>query len=131
MVIIIVGLVFFIQKYGKAVSHQASFGDYFNYGFKATTMVVLLYVAYLLALSLAMPDIKKSVLEATKLELERQKTLGEADRTKALEMTDKYFWMVLIGTSVFILATIGAIGSLIGAAITKKLPKNPSEQTAI
>lgn len=131
MVVLIIGLVFFVQQYGKAVDHQASFGDYFNYGFKATTMVVLLNVLYLLVLSLAVPDIKHNLLETTRLELERQKNLGEADRARALELTDKYFWMALVGVTVFLLALFGAVGSLIGAAVTKKLPKNASGQTSV
>ncbi len=131
VLVMMAGLVFFVRQYGQALSYRATFGDYFNYGFKATTMVVLLYVLYLLALSIAIPDIKKNVLEATRLELERQKTLGDKDRAKAMEMTSQYFWLALIGISVFILASIGAIGSLIGAAITKKLPKTSSEQSSI
>lgn len=131
MAVLIIGLVFFVQQYGKAVDHQAGFGDYFNYGFKATTMVVLLNVLYLLVLAIAVPDIKHNVLEATRLELERQRNLGEADRAKAMELTGKYFWLALVGITVFLLALVGAVGSLIGAALTKKLPKTPSGQTSI
>ena len=72
-VIIIGGLVFFINQYGKAINYQATFGEYFSYGFKATTMVVLLFVIFLFILALAMPQIKQQVVEATRLELEKQK----------------------------------------------------------
>lgn len=129
--VVIAGLVYFIQRYGKAIGYQASFGDYFSYGFKATTMVVLLFVIFLIVLAFAMPEIKQNVLDATRLELERQKNLTDNDVENMMEMTNKYFWMVFIGTSVFIFVLTGAVGSLIGAAATKKLPKNPFEQTPL
>lgn len=127
--IIVIGTILFIQRYGKDVAYNASFGEYFSYGFKAATMVVLLFVAFLLVLSLAMPGIKQSVLEATRQELEKQKNITDKDIDNVMQMTNKYFWVVMIGTSVFFLAFFGAIGSLIGAAITKKLPQNAPEQT--
>jgi hypothetical protein len=129
--IIILGVVFFIQRYGKAINHQATFGDYFSYGFKASMIVVLMFVIFLTILSFAMPEIKQKVLEATRLELEKQKTVTDSDIDKVMEMTNKYFWVVMIGTSVFFFCLIGAVGSLIGAAVTKKLPKNPFESTSL
>ena len=129
--VMIFGLMFFIQRYGKALNYRASFGDYFNYGFKATTLIVLLYVVYLLGLAFLVPDIKQKVLEATRLELEKRKNFSDSEIENTIQMTNKYFWLALIGTSMFFLAFIGAIGSLIGAAVTKKLPKNPFESTSL
>lgn len=128
--IIIVGLIIFIQRYGKFKNHEVTFGELFSYGFKATTMIVLLFVIFLMILAFAMPDIKQNVLDATRLELEKQKGMNDDEIETMMEMTNKYFWVVLIGTSVFFFVLIGTIGSLIGAAITKKGPKNPFEQTS-
>ena len=129
-VIIIGGLVFFINQYGKAINYQATFGEYFSYGFKPTTMVVLLFVIFLFILALAMPQIKQQVVEATRLELEKQKKATDKEIETMVEMTNNYFWVILIGTAVFFFVLIGCIGSLIGAAVTKKEPKNPFEQTS-
>src|SRR5829696_510347 len=127
--IIIVGLVIFIQKYGKATNYQSTFGELFSYGFKATTMIVLLFVVFLFILALTMPEIKQTVLEATRLELEKQKGVKDSEIETMMEMTSKYFWVVFIGTAMFFFVLIGVIGSLIGAAMTKRQPKNPFEQT--
>jgi hypothetical protein len=127
--IIIIGLVIFIQRYGKAKNNQVTFGELFSYGFKATTMIILLFVIFLLILSYIKPEIKQGVLEATRMEFEKQKNITDKEIDTMMEMTNKYFWIVLIGTSMFFFALIGAIGSLIGAAITKKQPKDPFEQT--
>jgi hypothetical protein len=128
--IIIIGLTIFINLYGKAKNNQVSFGELFSYGFKATTMIVLLFVIFLLILSFVMPEIKQKVLEATRLEMEKQKGITEAEIDTMIKTVNKYFWVILIGTSMFFFVLIGAIGSLIGAAITKKEPKNPFEQTS-
>ena len=130
-IIIILGIVFFVQRYGKAINYQATFGDYFSYGFKASMIVVLLFVVFLTVLSFVMPEIKEKVMEATRLELEKQKNVTDSDINNVLQMTNKYFWVIMIGTSVFFFCLIGAVGSLIGAAVTKKLPKNPFESTSL
>lgn len=131
ILVMVAGLIYFIGQYGKALNYQATFGDYFNYGFKAATMVVLVYVVYLLALSLTVPDMKQAALDATRTQLKTQRNVTEKEIETVMEMTSKKFWVLLIGTSVFLFAFIGAIGSLIGAAVTKKLPKDSSEQSSI
>ena len=128
-VIIIAGLIFFINRYGNAINYEATFGQYFSYGFKATTMIVLLSVIFLLSLAFLMPEMKQQVVDATRLELEKQKNVTEKEIDTMMEMTNKYFWVILIGTSVFFFVLIGCVGSLLGAAITKKEPKNPFGQT--
>ena len=129
--IIIAGLIFFINRHGSAINYEASFGQYFSYGFKATTMIVLLWVVFLMILAFSMPEMKQQVVDATRLELEKQKNVTEKEIDTMMEMTNKYFWVILIGTTVFFFVLIGCIGSLIGAAITKKQPKNPFEQTSL
>ncbi|GAA4753142.1 DUF4199 domain-containing protein [Flavisolibacter ginsenosidimutans] len=129
--IIIFGIVFFVQRYGKTIDYRATFGDYFSYGFKASMIVVLMFVVFLTVLSFVMPEIKQKVLEATRLELEKQRNVTDRDIDSVMQMTNKYFWVVMIGTSVFFFCLIGAVGSLIGAAVTKKLPKNPFESTSL
>lgn len=127
-IIIIVGITFFVQHYGKSMAYRMSFGELFSYGFKTTTIIALVFVLYLIILSFFAPQLKDTVMEATRTQLETQKSLTDSDIDQAMKLTDKFFWVVLIGTSLFFFVFIGAIGSLIGAAITKKNPQNPFEQ---
>ncbi|MDB5205635.1 MAG: hypothetical protein JWR72_710 [Flavisolibacter sp.] len=129
--IIIGGLVFFIKRYGDAKNNKVTFGELFSYGFKATTMIVLLFVAFLFVLSFVTPELKQKVLEATQLEMEKQKNVTDEQIRTITDGINKYFWVFLIGSTMFVFVLIGCIGSLLGAAITRKQPKNPFEQTSI
>lgn len=127
-VVIIGGLIFFINQYGKANDYQTSFGNLFSYGFKATTVYTVLFVGFLILFSVLFPDFKLSAMEAARTQMETQKGITEDQMEKSLEMVNKYFWVFAIGGTMVGFVIIGAIGSLIGAAITKKRPQNPFEQ---
>ena len=60
--------------------------------------------------------------------MEKQGKLSESEIDKAMEMTRKFFNVFMIGGILLTYAIVGAISSLIGAAITKKRPYNPLEQ---
>ena len=50
---------------------------------------------------------------------------------KGIEMWQKMFWVFTIGGIILVYAIVGAIGSLIGAAVTKKKPVNPLDQMSM
>jgi preprotein translocase subunit SecY len=126
--VIVGGLIFFINQYGKAHNYQMSFGDLFSYGFKTTTMYTVVFVGFLILFSLLFPDFKANAMEAARTQMEKQKGITEDQIEKSLEMVNKYFWVFAIGGTMLGFVIIGAIGSLLGAAITKKRPHNPFEQ---
>jgi len=126
--VIIGGLVFFINQYGKWHNYHTSFGDLFSYGFKATTVYTVLFVGFLILFSLIFPDFKSNAMEAARMQMETQKGINEDQIEKSLQIADKYFWVLAIGGTMLGFVVIGAIGSLIGAAVTKKRPHNPFEQ---
>lgn len=122
------GLVFFITQYGKANNYQTSFGDLFSYGFKATAVYTLLFVGFLILVAALFPDFKTNAMEAARTQMETQKGVNEDQIEKGMQMMEKYFWAFAIGGTTLGFVIIGAIGSLIGAAVTKKRPQNPFEQ---
>ena len=48
--IIIGGLIFFVNKYGKDNNYQLGFGYLFAYGFKSTTVFTIINILFLIAL---------------------------------------------------------------------------------
>lgn len=122
---IILGLVIFIQRYARANDYTLSFGELFSYGFKTSTIVTLIFVVFLIILSLAYPQMKQNVIDATRLEMEKQKGFKDSDIETVIQGIDKYFWILVIGSSMFFFVLVGALGSLLGAAITKKRPSQP------
>jgi hypothetical protein len=125
---IIGGLVYFINLYGKSNNYQVSFGDLFSYGFKATAVYTVLFVGFLIIFSVLFPDFKTNAIEAARTQMENQKGITEEQIEKSLQMVEKYFWIFAIGGTMLGFVIVGAIGSLLGAYITKKQPKNPFEQ---
>ena len=126
--VIIAGLILFINLYAKAKDNYVSFGELFSYGFKATAVYTVIFIGFLLLFSVLFPDFKANAIEAVRTEMENQKNYNEDQADKAIAMMEKYFWVFAIGGTMLGFVIVGAIGSLIGAAITKKRPVNPFEQ---
>ncbi len=125
---VIVGLPVFIYLYGKARNHAETFGNLFSYGFKATAVLTLVVVVYMLITSYVMPEIKEKGLQLMREEMENNDRMTDSDIDNMMDLSTKYFWLFAIGGNVLYNIILGAISSLIGAAITPKRPKNPFEQ---
>ena len=126
--IILAGLIIFINLYGKALNNQVSFGNLFSYGFKTTAFLALIVIAFFVIFFLAFPDIKEKGMEMARQKMEERGNLTEDQINQGMEMARKMFWVFTIGGIMFIYAIVGAVGSLIGAAVTKKKPINPVDQ---
>ena len=129
--IMIAGLAFFINQYGKARDHQASFGQLFSYGFKATSIITLIMILFIVLFFVLFPEFKDKIMEASREGMEQQGKMSDEQIDEALEMFERNFILFTGGGALFMYLILGAIGSLIGAAITKKRPQNPFEQQSI
>lgn len=127
-VIIIGGLIFFIRQYGKANDYNYGFGDLFAFGFKTTAVFTAIYIVFIVIFFLIFPDIKEKSLDMARQQMEENGKFSEADIDRGVEMARKFFWVGVVGGSTLVFIIIGAIGSLLGAAITKKNPTNPFDQ---
>ena len=125
--IIIVTLAILINMYGKANNFHKSFGDLFAYGFKATAIYTLAFLIFLVIFLSLQPDVKEKSLETVRTEMEK-KGSSDSEIENTLEIARKYFWVSVVGATMFFLVLVGAIGSLLGAAITKKRPVQPIDQ---
>lgn len=126
--VIIGGLIFCINAYAKAKENFVTFGELFSFGFKSTAVYTVIFIGFLILVSLLFPDFKTSAIEAVRTEMENQKNYNEDQAEQAIAMMEKYFWVFAIGGTMLGFVIVGAIGSLLGAAIAKKRPVNPFEQ---
>jgi NADH:ubiquinone oxidoreductase subunit 6 (subunit J) len=126
--IMIGGLIFFINRHGAVNNNTVSFGGLFGYGFKATSIVILLVVIYTVLFFTIFPEVRDEMFDVARRQMEEQNKLSDDEIDKAIVMVKKFFWVFTIGGILLSYAIIGAIGSLIGAAVTKRKPYNPLDQ---
>lgn len=130
-IMIVAGLIFFITIYGNSNHNQVTFGHLFGYGFKTTSFLTLILILLTVILILFFPEFKEKDFEATRRSMEEKRSFTEDEIVERLTIARKMFWVVTIGRILLFCAIVGAIGSVIGAAITKKKPINPIDQVSI
>jgi uncharacterized membrane protein YphA (DoxX/SURF4 family) len=119
--IIILGIMLFVIRYANDNHGTLSFGNLFAYGFKTTATVAVLFIIFMLIFYMLFPEYKEQLFE-----ISRQKALINAKAEdkerieKGMEMFKKFFYVGLIAGITFSYAILGAIGSLIGASVSKK-----------
>jgi hypothetical protein len=126
--LIIGGLIYFVTQWGKAHDYTLSFGNLFAYGFKATAVFTVINIVFLIIFFLVFPEMKEKSFEMAREQMEKNPNVSEDQIDQGIEIARRFFWVGLIGGTMFFLILVGAIGSLIGAAVTKKRPANPFEQ---
>ena len=125
---LIVGLTIFINQYAKAKAYQLTFGNLFSYGFKATAIITLILLVFRLVFFLAFPEFKEKIMESARQGMEDQGKMTDSQIDTAVSMFSKNFLLFTVGIALFMDLIVGCIGSLIGAAVTKKKPFNPLDQ---
>lgn len=134
-IIIIGGIMAFVNRYGKDMNNSVSFGNLFGFGFKTTAIVIIFFIAFSILLYLVFPEYKLQMQDiARQNALKNAKPENREQVEKGMEFFANNFWLFLIGGILFSFAILGAIGSLLGAAITKKEPntlRDVSNQTGL
>lgn len=119
LLLLIAGLIFFIRRHGQDRSHQASFGELFSYGFKATAVATIIGIAFQWVFFTIFPEYREQLLDITREELVQQ-GLTEEQMAPVLAKMREFFWPMTIGGAMFSTLLAGALGSTIGAGVTKK-----------
>src|SRR5687768_10750529 len=128
--IFIIALIVFINQYGKANDYRLGFGSLFGYGFKITAIVTLIVIIFMLVFFLAFPEYKEKMIETSRQAMEDQGNASDEQIDQAMGMMSRNFLLFAAGGALFGYLIMGCIGSLIGAAVTKKKPQSPFEQTS-
>src|SRR5687768_12444417 len=89
--VIILGLIFTINLYAKSKNNYVTFGELFSFGFKSTAVYTVIFIGFLILVSLVFPDFKTSAIEAVQNEMENQKNYNEDQAEQAISMMEKYF----------------------------------------
>jgi hypothetical protein len=126
--LIIGGLVYFVTQWGKAHDYTLSFGNLFAYGFKATAVFTIINIVFLIIFFLAFPEMREKSFEMMRETMENNPKMTEEQIDQGIDIARRFFWVALVGGTMFMLILIGALGSVIGAAVTKKRPNNPFDQ---
>ena len=127
-IILIGGLIVFIGMYAKSKEYHVSFGGLFSYGFKTTAITTLIVVVCMLIFFLAFPQFKEKILEVARKGMEDGGKMSDNQIEQGMAFFSKNFLLFTVGGALFMYLLLGAIGSLIGAAVTKKTPVSPLDQ---
>lgn len=130
-IILVGGLAFFVNLYGKAKDHQVTFGNLFSYGFKATAITTLIMVVFIVIFFMVFPEFKEKIMDAAREGMEKNGKMTDDQIDQGMQMFERNFILFSAGGVLFMYLILGAIGSLIGAAITKKQPHSPFDQQTI
>jgi NADH:ubiquinone oxidoreductase subunit 6 (subunit J) len=125
-VILLGGIIWSCILFAKQTNGNVTFGNVFAHGFKTTAVIAALTIIYtFISVKFLFPDIVDQSLDAAKKQMESQKNLSDEQMQQALDMVRKFFLPFAIGGIVLGFALIGAVASLIGAAVAKKNPQGP------
>jgi Protein of unknown function (DUF4199) len=124
--IFLAGIVWSTNIYGTQMNNNVTFGNLFGHGFKVTAVVICItFVFTILSVYVLFPDTIDQIIQyQTEKAIQSGKMTSE-QLEQALPMMKKFTPIGIFAGSVFIDAIIGALGALIGAAITKKKPQDP------
>ncbi|WP_447642751.1 MULTISPECIES: DUF4199 domain-containing protein [Chitinophagaceae] len=128
-IILIIGLIISGNVYSKENNANVTFGNVFAHCFKTNIIVTLLVIVWsVLSLKLIFPNMENEMLDLTRKELEKAGTYSDDQISQSLTFMKKGFMVFMIGGAILGYAILGAIGSLIAAAVAKKNPQQPFTQ---
>ena len=128
--ILIGGIIWSCWNYGKQNDGFVTFGNVFGHGFKTTAVAAVIVIVFMIIFFLAFPEYKEEAMEEGRRQMEEQGKMSDEQIEQAIDIGKRFFLPIAIGSIIFFYAVIGAISSLIGAAITKKKPVTPFDSQA-
>ena len=124
--ILIGGIIYGNVLFANQNDNKVTFGNIFAHGFKTTAVIIVITVLYtVLALYVLFPDMVDKIIELSRTEMLKNPKMTDEMIDQAMTMTKKLFLPFAVAGAIFGTGFIGAIGSLIGAAVAKKKPVDP------
>ena len=123
-IIVVVGIMVLVIKYSKDMQGNLTFGNLFAYGFKTIAILIIFFIAFTILFYLVFPEYKLRLLEIMKENTLKNATPENRDQAlKGVEMMQKFFWVSMMAGILISFAILGAVGSLLGAAFSKRNPR--------
>ena len=132
LIILLGAIIWGCTYYSTQLNGYVTFGNVFAHGFKMTAVItVILIIWTAISVTLIFPEVKEKALETARQQMEDRGTMSSAEIERALDITRRFFMVFTIGYILFGTLIVGAIASLIGAAVAKKKPINPLDQMSV
>jgi len=120
------GIIWSCITYANQNNGNVTFGNVFADGFKTTAVATCITVIYtILSILVIFPETKDVAMDEARKQMEAKGNMPQETIDQAIEMTKKFFVPFAIGGALIGSIIVGAIASLIGAAIAKKNPQTP------
>jgi hypothetical protein len=130
--IFLVGIIWACTSYSKQLNANVTFGNLFAHGFKTTAVVTVIILVYtILAFKVLFPDMVDKSIEMTRQKMEADGKASDSQIEKTVSMMKDHFTLFAVVGVIIGFAIMGAISSLIGAAVAKKKPQDPFGNRAI
>jgi hypothetical protein len=127
--IMIAAIIWACTNYAKQMQGNVTFGNVFAHGFKVTAAIAAITAVYaFLAFKFIYPEMIDASIEEARKNMEAKGNMSDDQIKQGLDMMRKFFMPFAIGGMLIMSAILGAVASLIGAAVAKKNPNPTLEQ---
>ncbi|MDR3678988.1 MAG: DUF4199 domain-containing protein [Flavipsychrobacter sp.] len=115
----LIGILLNAIAYSKVNDGMVTFGQVFSSCFKACAIVTLVTLVWSFISLAVFPDMVNKAMEVARQNMV-EKNLSDEQIDKAIEITRKFFTPFMIAGVIFGTMFVGALFSVIGAAVAKK-----------
>ena len=124
--ILLGGIIWACVTYSQQLNANVTFGNLFAHGFKTTAVIAVLMVLYsVLSLKVLFPEIVDKTLQMTRQKMEESGQASDSQIDQSLGMMKEHFILFAVAGTIIGFAILGAVSSLVGAAVAKKRPQSP------
>jgi hypothetical protein len=118
----LIGMILNANAYSKANNADITFGNAFGSCFKASMIIAIVTVVYSIATIYIFPDMKDKMLEMQRTELAKSPQMTDEMIDQSMGFMKKGWNYFLVGGAILGTLLMGALFSLIAAAVAKKNP---------
>ena len=130
--IFLAGIIWACISYSNQLNANVTFGNLFAHGFKTTAVITVITLLYtILAFTVLFPEMVDKSIEMTRQKMEADGKASDSQIQQTVSMMKDHFTLFAVVGVIFGSAIIGAVSSLIGAAIAKKKPQDPFGNQAV